>query len=567
MVETTTESAGASISTTIPVDTEAEGINNELVSWTQLGSSDLLAERTGLEMVYYESASVYILFGGVSEDSIYGDTLMFNHKTSTWTNITPAISPKPRFFHSMIYDSAADKIILFAGASEISGSNSSVFGDLWVFDYLSNTWTERFPTTSPDPRFYSSMIYDVNNEKTILFGGSNGDIDYFDTWGYDYGENSWQFLTVNNLTQFTVGTEAVYDSKREKMVVIGGQISPILFGLEAPIESSNMGFWIFDYNTNSWVSEITNSGPLNGLGHSIIFDANNDQIVLYGGYDSVLASGGTWVFDYSTALWQLQSSTLSDSYVFGSLIYNLEDKNAIYIGGLKVDESGDFIFTNEVWELSTSDHVNPNEDLTFPTLNPWFVGIVLTSIVSFASIGLFLKTKSILGKTSQLISGNDLAHQLPKNTKNIIGRIFGSSADSYYIIGANFISKRKISTELDKVIPHELYDYKFLLHPMRLAMCRILIEHTTVATKKLREMMGLSWSDLSTHTRAMKDKNLIHIEESTEDGKFVQVISLEPLGVINYQKLTQILLEVIDESLLFETYLKEIGDNSPSGNN
>jgi DNA-binding MarR family transcriptional regulator len=194
--------------------------------------------------------------------------------------------------------------------------------------------------------------------------------------------------------------------------------------------------------------------------------------------------------------------------------------------------------------------------------------MIITS--SFLAVGGYvLYTKGLINfsRSSNVVHAIEFAKKLPSNTQNVIKTIFGSSTDSYYIIGANFISKKRISSELDKVIPSELYDHKFLLHPMRLAMCRILIEHTTVPTVKLREMMGVSWSDLSTHTRAMNYKNLIHIEEVVDNDKFVQVISLEPSGLQQYQKLTQILLEVIDESLLFDVYLKEIGSETTKEDN
>ena len=49
----------------------------------------------------------------------------------------------------MVYDSRADRVLLFGGA-ELSANAG--LNDLWAYDYETNTWTERHPAVSPPPR-------------------------------------------------------------------------------------------------------------------------------------------------------------------------------------------------------------------------------------------------------------------------------------------------------------------------------------------------------------------------------------------------------------------------------
>ena len=45
--------------------------------------------------------------------------------------------------------------------------------DTWIYDYVTNNWTQIFPEGTPPTRMSSAMVYDAVNEKMILFGGSN----------------------------------------------------------------------------------------------------------------------------------------------------------------------------------------------------------------------------------------------------------------------------------------------------------------------------------------------------------------------------------------------------------
>ena len=67
----------------------------------------------------------------------------------------PAVSPSARFSHSMIYDSAHQRMFLFAGHNSFS---SHFFTDTWASD---GTFWNEFPVTpNPDERVVASVAYD-----------------------------------------------------------------------------------------------------------------------------------------------------------------------------------------------------------------------------------------------------------------------------------------------------------------------------------------------------------------------------------------------------------------------
>ena len=78
-----------------------------------------------------------------------------------------------------------------------------------------------------------------------------------------------------------------------------------------------------------------------------------------------------------------------------------------------------------------------------------------------------------------------------KGTRGIVNKIFGDHATSYFVIGANFVNREKTGPEVEKEFPSEILDQKFLLHPIRLAMCKLLTENSRITSAELREKLGI----------------------------------------------------------------------------
>ncbi len=77
--------------------------------------------------------------------------------------------PRARASHALAYDSARGVTVLFGG---FNYETRSGFGDTWEWD--GNAWMQRFPTTSPAPRWGPVMVYDSVRNVTVLFGGTPG---------------------------------------------------------------------------------------------------------------------------------------------------------------------------------------------------------------------------------------------------------------------------------------------------------------------------------------------------------------------------------------------------------
>src|SRR5436309_2510312 len=184
--------------------------------WTLRGTQP--PGRDGHGFVYDSMAGLFILFGGaITATGFTNSTWSYEYGTNTWTNITPRVGPSPRAGAGIVYDSRADRVIVYGG----SISNFGVARDTWVFDYTNDTWTNVTSASGPGPRSLSNMVYGSAADRTILFGGAGMFGPLGDTWSYDYETNAWTMLTANSPGALFAPSMA-YDSTADRAVLYGG---------------------------------------------------------------------------------------------------------------------------------------------------------------------------------------------------------------------------------------------------------------------------------------------------------------------------------------------------------
>lgn len=185
-------------------------------TWTEMAKGP--GNHIGYRMAYDSESDRSILFGGLERPSgVYNDTWAYDYNSDTWTKMEPSTSPKGRNYHAMAYDAQADRVILFGG-----GDWSKNMGDTWAYDYNTDTWTEMEPGEGPRPRprSYLAMVYDTAAERVILFGGDAG---MSETWSYDYGSNTWTKLEPSKPPAASRHALA-YSSAAERVILFGGQV-------------------------------------------------------------------------------------------------------------------------------------------------------------------------------------------------------------------------------------------------------------------------------------------------------------------------------------------------------
>ena len=176
-------------------------------------------------MVFDSGTGRVILFGGSdrTESVYFNDTWAYDPGANTWTDLSPAGDvPPARSGQAMVYDSATEQVILFGGHS------AEPFNDTWAYDAMANTWTNLQPERNAEPpgiRMQHSMVYDSAAGRVILFGGLDPGVPTVlnDTWIYDPGTNIWTRLELTgNLPARREFHSSVYDPATGRVILFGG---------------------------------------------------------------------------------------------------------------------------------------------------------------------------------------------------------------------------------------------------------------------------------------------------------------------------------------------------------
>lgn len=157
--------------------------------------------------------------------------------TPAWAQITPAGAPPSiRDGHSAVYDGANNRMIVFGGRVECSNANA----EIWVLANANGvggtpTWTHLSPAAGPAPgaRAFHSAVYDSGSNRMIIFGGAAGTGGPLlnDVWVLANanglgGAPTWTQLTPSGtLPPIRQGSSAVYNPATNKMTIFAGSTS------------------------------------------------------------------------------------------------------------------------------------------------------------------------------------------------------------------------------------------------------------------------------------------------------------------------------------------------------
>ncbi|MFW9992305.1 MAG: Kelch repeat-containing protein [Candidatus Odinarchaeota archaeon] len=339
-------------------------------------SSDVLAntspcnlpypcKRLSHNMVYDSFNQRVILFGGMtysnSDYSTLADTWSYDYSVNEWTELNTSVQPSSRSSFGIVYDSLNRKIVLFGGYTD-----DRIMNDTWIFDCTADQWEEAFPAVSPPARTDPALYYDSSNEKTVLFGGVNySEEEYFgDLWIYDYSSNTWEERNPETKPATRYGHKMIYNNQSKEGILFGGRMVP---GVDA-----NNDLWVYNYSNNSWIELYQESKPEKRYWHDMVYDSDNNEIVVFGGRRNAMVPtdifSDTWIYDRQVNQWKLADPGKSPSQrVSSASVYDSLNKKIIFFGGCSGIPITESTVHNDTWvyDIGTVDwsEMAPGESL------------------------------------------------------------------------------------------------------------------------------------------------------------------------------------------------------------
>lgn len=241
-------------------------------TWKQI--SDVLPPKNGDALALDVQSRKIIVFQPYFDPI---ETWAYDIKTGAWENRHPAVEPPARWGSMMVYDPKADRVLLYGGTDLFDGT--TVLGDLWAYDYETNTWTELHPPVSPPPHHFPVLVYVPTIDRVILFGGyQQGFTSLFnDTWAYDYDHNQWKNLNPANPPAPRVYHYMAFEPRTNRIVMFGGTLHPS----ENPDEVAIDETWRYSVAKNSWTQVFPEDAPSPRAWH--VMSGTNGPVLLFGG--------------------------------------------------------------------------------------------------------------------------------------------------------------------------------------------------------------------------------------------------------------------------------------------
>ncbi|HET6349032.1 MAG TPA: kelch repeat-containing protein [Candidatus Krumholzibacteria bacterium] len=299
-------------------------------AWTQLTIDGTGPADAAWPVVIYDSLrDRMVIWGGVNDDwPLPTDTWAIALSGDPrWEQVeTHAIPPQGRFGATAIYDPVRDRMILYAG------SNYHNLSDLWWLSFANaNSWQQLSPVVTPMRRSFHTAIYDSKRKRMVVFAGaqfSHGPPDSPDVWGLALdGALEWSALNGTSPSP-RYGHAAVYDPRRDRMLMYGGRSDPW-------VDSDEL--WACSLDSRPTWTELHPAGPAPPGGDvDAVYDPAGDRLI-------VLADGA-WSLPLQGALqWkQLDPGGSAPAYT-SAAVYDSHQHRVVVLGP-----------DNAVWTLSLS---------------------------------------------------------------------------------------------------------------------------------------------------------------------------------------------------------------------
>ncbi len=387
-------------------------------TWTQLSPASAPVGREGHSAVYDGATNRMIVFGGRgASGTLPNEVWVLSNADgaggpSSWTLIASG-GPSARSFHTAVYDSANNKMIVFGG--------EPLTNDVWVLSFANGqggtpTWTLLTPAAGPlpSPRQGHSAVYDAASNRMIIFGGENSlSVTLDEVWVLSHanglgGTPTWMLLSPIGATMSREFHSAVYDPASNRMIVFGGVVNFALANDVRVLSNAN------GLGTPAW----TVLSPTGAIGardmHSAVYDAANNRMTVFGGIVNFVTANDLWTLSNANGLggapaWtQLTPIPGPGVRRAHSAVYHSANNRMIVFGGFT---GSGVIWANDTWVLSNGGPdpdvtvqilIEPGEDPRPPTLEiepGALFDVAILSSSTFNALTMVDRTSLTFGRT------------------------------------------------------------------------------------------------------------------------------------------------------------------------
>ena len=294
-------------------------------TWQQRAATSAPAPRADTALFFDVSMSRVVLFGGRGTASAtFDDTWTWDG--ALWRKLRPRTKPPSASADTAVYDSARARGIVVCYGTPLE-----------VWEWSGTNWSKRVAATSPPPRFAFGLAYDAARQRTILFGGTQNQVDMDDTWEWDGVTWTKRVTAVAPFPRVYV--RMAYDAARARIVLCGGWITPKNFIADT-----------WEWDGQAWSLRAPSAAPVARWGPALVFDPALGRTLLFGGSrHSTRLYADLWHWDGLT--WTEQgAATAPPPRENAGLAYDRARGRVVLFGGAYVDAGSAYVGRDDTWE-------------------------------------------------------------------------------------------------------------------------------------------------------------------------------------------------------------------------
>ena len=208
-------------------------------------------------------------------------------------------APTSRRWSSMVYDANLKKTVLFGGF------NTNYLDETWTWD--GTTWTRQKRNPAPS-RALIAMWYDPTLKRTVLYGGlgrlTSQDVltRFGDMWSFD-GSGWTEIKPAGGTPGSRYGAQVAVDPRTSKVELFGG----IRVDLNGLISTQVYADDTWEFDGSVWKKVATDGMPQARENGRMDFDYSRNEMVLFGGYAGHYFSD---VWTLNQGVWRLRNEVL-----------------------------------------------------------------------------------------------------------------------------------------------------------------------------------------------------------------------------------------------------------------
>ena len=172
-----------------------------------------------VELLYDHQRRMPLLVGSAGNPLATGSpvtpVLVWGWSGAAWS-LLDANGPSFRGQPAVTYDVARGEVVMFGGLD----ASYRILGETWTWG---TQWRRRSPTTSPPATAGARMTYDWQRQLCVMAGGTSSSQD-FQTW--EWNGNDWGFVPTPTRLGWRFFHALTYDLNRQKTLMFGGSPAP-----------------------------------------------------------------------------------------------------------------------------------------------------------------------------------------------------------------------------------------------------------------------------------------------------------------------------------------------------